>query len=148
MNQPSLFEKAQRDGDYSEDESSLLSSIAEVRELAREYFPHQSIEPERIRQAREARARNSGAHRVGMVAKYARARGYISIFDPLNAEWHDVEFKDAPPWAKWEARKRAELYRGGDRHAYDLTSAQIHEIWVLEHPLEDEGIVDEHPLDE
>jgi hypothetical protein len=66
-----------------------------------------------------------------MVAKWApyeTAEGHISIHDPVSGEWHDVPYKDAPRWAKWEARRRAELYRSGHRHAYDLSSAQMHEI--------------------
>lgn len=58
--------------------------------------------------------------------------------------------KDAPRWARWEARKRKELYRAGDRRAYELTSRHMAQIWEAELEREevDEGIVEEHPPEE
>ncbi len=149
MNQLSFFGKPQRNGDSSENEDAI-SSIAEVRELAREYFNLPDAEPPLLRAKREQAARDSGAHRLGMVAKWApyeTARGHISIHDLGSGEWHDLPYREAPGWAQREARRRAELYKGGDRHAYDLTSAQMHEVWEADHPPEPDYIVEEHPLD-
>jgi len=141
MNQPSLFDDAAVSRDTSAESADFeeISSISEVREIAREYFNLPECPPEAelalLRAKREQAARNSGAYRRGMVAKWApyeTAEGHISIHDPVSGEWHDVPYKDAPRWAKWEARRRAELYRSGHRHAYDLSSAQMHEIWMRE----------------
>ena len=73
------------------------------------------------------------AHQRGLVARWSREFGYISIHDPLTGEWHDLRTEDAPGWAKWEAGKRRELRRAGNRGAYDLTRAQMEEIWEAEH---------------
>jgi hypothetical protein len=87
------------------------------------------------------------ASELGLVARWSQEFGYISIHDPTTGEWHDVQTKDAPSWAKWEAGKRKELRRSGV--ARMLTGAEMEEIWEAEHPLEPEvGIVEEHPLEE
>ncbi len=54
----------------------------------------------------------SGAESLGLAATWADAFGFISMHDPTTGEWWDVPWKDAPEWAKWEARKRKELYSG------------------------------------
>lgn len=129
---------------------AVITSEAEVRELAREYFNLPGAEPPLLRAKREQAARDSGAHRRGLVAKWApyeTARGHISIHDPGSGEWYDVQYKDVSGWAQREARRRAELYKNGNRHAYELNSAQMHEIWQEEHPPESDYIVEEHPLD-
>ena len=77
-------------------------------------------------------ARKRAAER-GLVAKWARKEfGFTSIHDPTTGEWHDLRTKDAPAWAKGEAMKRKELYKGGNRRAYDLTASEMQEIWELE----------------
>ncbi len=88
------------------------------------------------------------AHRRGLVARWSREFGFISIHDPTTGEWHDLKTEDAPGWAKREAHKRRELRRAGDRRAYDLTRAQMEEIWEAEHPDLEEGIVEDHPPQE
>jgi hypothetical protein len=67
----------------------------------------------------------------------------VSIFDPIEGEWHDVPYKAAPTWARWQARRRAELYRAGDRRAFERTSQEMQEIWHREHPVEEDYIVEE-----
>jgi hypothetical protein len=43
--------------------------------------------------------------------------------------------------------KRSEMYRAGDAGAFNLTAAQMEEIWQSERPLlEEEGIVEEYEL--
>src|SRR5215212_1320829 len=51
-------------------------------------------EPEFVRKRREQ------ASVLGLVARWSRERGYISIHDPTTGEWHDVPTKEAPPWSK------------------------------------------------
>jgi hypothetical protein len=87
------------------------------------------------------------ASELGLVARWSRHFGYISIHDPTTAEWWDLQIKDAPGWAKWEAHKRKELSRDGDAHAYDLTSRDMEEIWEGERQGE-EAIVEEYPVEE
>ena len=50
--------------------------------------------------------------------------------------------------AGWEARKREELYKSGNRKAYRLTSREMEEIWKAEHTSEPAGIVEELPIEE
>jgi len=154
MKQISLFDD---DNDRLEEEAPIITSAAEVRELAREYFnlppqPAKLAEPPLLKAKREQAARASGAAwaRRGLVAKWAPydiAKGYVRIHDPTTGEWHDLALKETPDWAQREARKRAGLYKAGDRHAYELTSAHMQELWDAKHP-EEEGIVEDHPPEE
>jgi hypothetical protein len=90
----------------------------------------------------------SEAEHIGLVATWALEFGYVSIHDPTTGEWHDLSTKEAPSWAGWEARKRKELYKGGNRKAYRLTSREMEEVWEGEHAPKLEGIVEEHPIEE
>jgi len=85
---------------------------------------------------------------LGLIAKWSHAFGYVSMHDPLTGEWHDLPVKDAPGWALPEARKRKELYKSGNHRAYRLTSIQMQEIREAEHEEPEEGIIEEHPLEE
>lgn len=88
------------------------------------------------------------AAELGLVASWSAEFGYVSIHDPIEGVWWDVQVKDAPDWAVSEARKRKELYRDGSRRAYRLTSREIGEIWADDHRDHDEGIVEDHPVEE
>ena len=153
MEQSSLFDNDGRHRSTPNNDNNVIANEAEVRELAREYFdlPELRYEPPLLKAKQEQAARQNGSRLRGTVAKWASyetAKGHISIHDPGSGEWHDVALKHAPGWAKWEARKRTDLYKSGNRHAYDLTSVQIEEIWQKEHPaMSEEGIVDDHPDD-
>ncbi len=59
-----------------------------------------------------ARAREE-ASALGLVARWSREFGYVSIHDPTTGEWHDLSVEDAPGWAKNEALKRKELRKRG-----------------------------------
>jgi hypothetical protein len=94
-------------------------------------------------------SKTTEAERLGLIATWSSEFGYVSIHDPTTGEWHDLQVKDAPSWAVGEARRRKELYRGGNRKAYRLTSREMEEIWEAEHlASEDEGIVEDRPLEE
>jgi hypothetical protein len=85
---------------------------------------------------------------LGLVAKWSREFGFVSIRDPILSEWWDVAIKDAPGWALNEARRRKELWRAGDRRAFKLSAGEVEEIWREENP-EDPGLIEEeHPLEE
>jgi hypothetical protein len=92
-------------------------------------------------------AKTTEAERLGLIATWSAQFGYVSMHDPATGEWHELQTKDAPEWAVGEARRRKEQYRGGNRRAYRLTSSEIEELWRAESPV-DEGIVEDHPLEE
>jgi hypothetical protein len=101
---------------------------------------------------RVARERSSER---GLVAKWSREFGFISIHDPITGEWHDIQTEDATDWMKREARKRKELYKAGDKGAYNLSRAQMEEVWesekpeMWEHPYQnDRGVIYEDYADE
>jgi hypothetical protein len=151
MNQLSLYgDNDDNRGKYAENskDCSLLSSISEVRELSREYFPLPPEKPPRLRRRRPAtRKQRVQAARRGLVAKWSAEFGFISLHDPGSGAWHDVPTMEAPGWTKWEARKRKQLYRAGDRHAYELTRKHMEQIYRDERH-KDEGIVEEYPVEE
>jgi hypothetical protein len=88
------------------------------------------------------------ADQLGLVATWSGEFGHVSLRDPNTGEWHDLQTKDAPGWTLWEARKRKELYKSGNRKAYRLTSSEMREIWEAERPTAEVGIVEEYPVEE
>jgi hypothetical protein len=73
------------------------------------------------------------ADQLGLVATWSHEFGYVSMHDPTAGEAH----------------KRKQLYKDGNRKAYRLTSREMEKIWEAEHlASEDEGIVEDHPLEE
>ncbi len=85
---------------------------------------------------------------MGLVAAWSGEFGFVSLHDPTTGEWHDIATKDAPDWAVSEAFRRKDLYKGGNRRAYRLTSREMEELWEAEHlATEDEGIIEEHPVE-
>ncbi len=151
MNQQALFGDDREDAHRVRDEEPTIASVFEVRELAREHFNRTSppdAEPPLLKARRRLRAEASGADRRGLVARWSRAFGYIEIHDPTEGEWHDLPWKEAPSWSRWEARKRKDLAKFGDRRALDLPASGIREIWEAENPSAlEEGIVEEHPVE-
>jgi hypothetical protein len=72
------------------------------------------------------------ASELGLVARWSREFGFISIHDPTTGEWHDIPMKEAPVWAKWEAHKRKELSKFGGVVTQMLTAREMEEIWQEE----------------
>jgi hypothetical protein len=133
--------------------SSATISSEEVFEIAREQFGHRDGDRRDHRDDHSGDRDHHYEHREvdrrGLIAKWSREFGYILVLDPTTGSWHDLHWKDAPGWARWEARKRKELWQAGNRCAFDLTATQMQEIWDAEHPPEPElGIVEDHPLPE
>ena len=90
----------------------------------------------------------SEAEGLGLTSTWSVEFGYVALHDPTSGEWHDLRTKDASEWAVREARKRKELYRDGNRKAYRLTSREIGRILEAERPSEEEGIVEDYPVEE
>jgi hypothetical protein len=88
------------------------------------------------------------AWNLGLVAMWSRTFGYVVIHDPTTGDWHELETRAAPDWAVREARKRKELWRGGDRRAYQLTRKEMEDLFEADREEEEEGIIEEHPLEE
>jgi hypothetical protein len=95
------------------------------------------------------------AEHLGLVATWSIEFGYISLHDLTSGEWHDIPTKEAPSWATWEARKRKELYKGGNRKAYRLTCREMEKVWEAEQVeiwdtlgITDRGILYEDYLEE
>ena len=84
---------------------------------------------------------------MGLVATWSREFGYVSVHDPSTGTWYDLRTQDAPDWAVREARKRKELYKGGNRKAYRLTSGEMEALFEAERAPEPEGIVEDHPIE-
>ncbi len=88
------------------------------------------------------------ADALGLAASWSGEFGFISIHDPTTGEWWDLHWKDAPEWSRWEAKKRKQLYKGGNRRAHRLTSQEMARIWEAENrSSREEGIVEEHPVE-
>src|SRR5215210_2290729 len=161
MDQPSLYdagvdavvEDRRLDDRDANTVQQVIASESEVRELAREYLklppPLVVVESPLLKRKRRLRATaEHDAGRRGLVATWSReAFSFISIHDPVEGEWHDVPVSTAPRWARWEARKRKELYKAGDRRAYDRMATEMEEIWREEHPPDPDYIVEDHPLE-
>jgi hypothetical protein len=148
--QPSLFDDPTEE---SPDSGRRIQEIEEVFALARECLglsaSGDDLVPPVLARARTRRLEK--ARELGLVVKWAsykKAKGHVSIHDPTIGEWHDLSWKDAPGWARWEARKRSDLYKAtGDWGAFDLMASQMREIWEEDHPREEEkGIVEEYEL--
>jgi hypothetical protein len=102
--------------------------------------------PTIIAHIRERHAAKAAA--LGLVAKWSRHFGFVSVHDPTTGEWYDLATKDAPGWAKREAATRKRLWRGGEPSAFDLTRGELEELLARERPPEDVGITEEHPLED
>ncbi|MBX6763707.1 MAG: hypothetical protein K6T51_13460 [Rubrobacteraceae bacterium] len=57
-----------------------------------------------IRHLERERKRLEEADRRGLVIKFSRERGYVSLHDPTTGEWHEVAISDCPPWVLEDAR--------------------------------------------
>lgn len=79
-----------------------------------------------------AAERNPGE--LGLIARWSREFGYISLHDPNTGEWCDINWKDAPDWSQREAFKRKDLFKsrtGKDKYKLD-TREEMEEIWQKE----------------
>jgi len=137
VNQLSLFGDSTEHGaavKESEPEG-LLACAEEVRDLARKHFkpssatPRTASAPSALLEAKlRLKAHATGAHVRGLVAKWSKVVGYVTLHDPTTGEWYEIEAKAAPAWARKEAMKRKKLYKDGNHRAYELTAMQMEEV--------------------
>jgi hypothetical protein len=59
-----------------------------------------------IRLVERERKKLEEADRRGLVIKWSREPGYISIHDPTTGEWHEVAASGCPSWVSDEAKAR------------------------------------------
>ena len=59
-----------------------------------------------IRLLERERLRLEEADRRGLVIRWFRESGYVSIHDPTTGEWHEVPASGCPPWVLDEAKAR------------------------------------------
>lgn len=57
-----------------------------------------------IRHLERERRRLEEADQRGLVIKWSREPGYISIHDPTTGEWHEVQTSGCPSWVLEDAR--------------------------------------------
>jgi hypothetical protein len=65
-----------------------------------------------IRLLERERKRLEEADRRGLVVKWSREPGYVSVHDPTTGEWHELSASSCPSWmledAKAHRRRRGE----------------------------------------
>jgi hypothetical protein len=59
-----------------------------------------------IRLLERERLRLEEADRRGLVIRWSREPGYVSIHDPTTGEWHEVPASGCPPWVLDEVKAR------------------------------------------
>lgn len=66
-----------------------------------------------IRHLERERKRLEEADRRGLVIKWSRESGYVSIHDPTTGEWHEIPTSSCPSWILEDAK--AHLRRRGEK---------------------------------
>ncbi len=74
------------------------ADTAELREALREH------KRALIRLLERERRRLEEADRRGLIIKWAKEPGYISLHDPTTGDWHEVKASECPPWVLDDAR--------------------------------------------
>ena len=70
-----------------------------------------------IRLLERERRRLEEADRRGLVIKWSKEPGYISLHDPTTGEWHEVPASGCPPWVLDDARAHKFRWRRKKRGA-------------------------------
>ena len=65
-----------------------------------------------IRLLERERRKLEEADRRGLVIKWSREPGYVSLHDPSTGEWHDVKSSECPSWVIEDARAHRRWGRG------------------------------------
>ena len=81
-------------------EAPTAADTTELRDVLREH------KRGLIKLLERERLRLEEADRRGLVIKWAREPGWISIHDPTTGEWHEVAASGCPLWVLDEAKAR------------------------------------------
>jgi hypothetical protein len=81
-------------------DSPVEADTGELRAKLREH------KRDLIRLMERERKRIEEADRRGLVIRWAREPGWISLHDPTTGEWHEIAASGCPPWILGEARTR------------------------------------------
>lgn len=57
-----------------------------------------------IRLLERGRRKLEDADRRGLVIRFAREPGYLSVHDPTTGDWHELQASSCPPWMLEDAK--------------------------------------------
>ncbi len=57
-----------------------------------------------IRLLERERRKLEDADRRGLVIRFAREPGYLSVHDPTTGDWHELQASNCPPWMLEDAK--------------------------------------------
>ncbi len=57
-----------------------------------------------IRLLERERRKLEDADRRGLVIRFAREPGYLSVHDPTTGDWHELQTSSCPPWMLEDAK--------------------------------------------
>jgi predicted metal-dependent hydrolase len=57
-----------------------------------------------IRLLERERRKLEDADRLGLVIRFAREPGYLSVHDPTTGDWHELQTSTCPPWMLEDAK--------------------------------------------
>lgn len=57
-----------------------------------------------IRLIERERRKLEDADRRGLVIRFAREPGYLSVHDPTTGDWHELQTSSCPPWMLEDAK--------------------------------------------
>ena len=98
MNAGTLLEDLRSKG-VSLEACGLTLRVAAPREVDTEEL-HETVSRHKhvlIRLLERERKRLDEAERRGLVIKWSREPGYVSLHDPTTGEWHEVKASECPP---------------------------------------------------
>jgi predicted metal-dependent hydrolase len=65
-----------------------------------------------IRLLERERRKLEDADRRGLVIRFAKEPGYLSVHDPTTGDWHELQASGCPPWMLEDAKARRRRRRG------------------------------------
>jgi hypothetical protein len=66
-----------------------------------------------IRLIEQERHKLEGGDCRGLVIRFARERGYLSVHDPTTGDWHELQASGCPPWMLEDAKAHHRRRRRG-----------------------------------
>lgn len=68
-----------------------------------------------IRLLERERRKLEDADRRGLVIRFAKEPGYLSVHDPTTGDWHELRASGCPPWMLEDAKARRRRRGRADR---------------------------------